>query len=60
MMRTPTYKYSRYDDGGEELYDLRRDPNELQNQSDSLEYASIAAKLKQQLEEWELKYPHRV
>jgi len=31
MLRTPSYKYARYDDGGSELYDLKRDPNELEN-----------------------------
>jgi arylsulfatase A-like enzyme len=60
MLRTPRYKYARYDDGGTELYDLSRDPDELQNQVDSPEYASTVSKLKAQLDEWEREYPHRV
>jgi iduronate 2-sulfatase len=31
MIRTQRYKYARYDDGGEEFYDLRQDPDELEN-----------------------------
>jgi hypothetical protein len=34
MLRTPPFKYTRYDDGGSELCDLALDPNELENQGD--------------------------
>jgi arylsulfatase A-like enzyme len=51
MLRTPQYKYTRYDDGGSELYDLDRDPDELDNRVDSAEYAQILAQLKGQLDQ---------
>jgi arylsulfatase A-like enzyme len=60
MVRTPHYKYTRYDDGGSELYDLDRDPDEFENQVDSAEYAPIRAQLQRLLEEQERRYPHRV
>ena len=60
MMRTPRYKLTRYDDGGSELYDLERDPDELENRADSPEYAQTLALLTRQLGEWERQYPHRV
>jgi arylsulfatase A-like enzyme len=59
MLRTPRYKYTRYDDGGTELYDLERDPDELENRVNSADYAQPLARLKQQLDEWERRYPHR-
>ena len=59
MMRTPHYKYTRYDDGGRELYDLERDPNELDNLIDSPTYVKTALQLKEQLDDWERRYPHR-
>ena len=60
MMRTSHYKFTRYDDGGGELYDLDRDPDEFENRLDSPDYAAIRAQLSRQLEEWERQYPHRV
>ncbi|MGH9808436.1 MAG: sulfatase family protein, partial [Terriglobia bacterium] len=60
MLRTPRYKYTRFDDGGSELYDLDRDPDELENRADSSGYAPVLAQLKQQMEEQERQYPHRV
>lgn len=60
MMRTPRYKYTRYDDGGSELYDLDRDPDEFDNRVDSADYAPVLAQLKQELNQWERQYPHRV
>jgi arylsulfatase A-like enzyme len=59
MLRTPRYKYTRYDDGGSELYDLDRDPNELENRVDSSAYAEELAQLNRQMDEWERQYPHR-
>lgn len=41
MLRTPTFKYARYDDGGEELYDLERDPEELENRVADAKYAKM-------------------
>ncbi|MBO0858674.1 MAG: sulfatase-like hydrolase/transferase [Chloracidobacterium sp.] len=60
MMRTPSYKLTRYDDGGGELYDLLRDPDELVNLIDDPARSSIKGQLTRQLEEWERRYPHRV
>jgi arylsulfatase A-like enzyme len=60
MMRTPRYKFTRYDDGGGELYDLDRDPDELENRLESREYDKVRAQLSQQLDEWDQRYPHRV
>jgi arylsulfatase A-like enzyme len=60
MMRTPKYKYTRYDDGGSELYDVDRDPDELDSRVDSAGYAQILTQLKRQLDQWERQYPHRI
>ena len=59
MMRTSRYKLTRFDDGGGELYDLPRDPDELGNLIDHPEAARIKAELQRQLEAWERQYPHR-
>ena len=59
MLRTPHFKYTRYDDGGSELYDLARDPDELENQVETAGYADVAAQLKRELADWERRYPHR-
>jgi choline-sulfatase len=59
MVRTPRFKYTRYDDGGSELYDLDRDPHELENRVDSAGYAQELTQLKRQMDEWERQYPHR-
>ena len=39
--RTEQYRYIRYADGGEELYDHKRDPNEWTNVADQPEFASV-------------------
>jgi len=44
-IRTPRWKYVRYDDGDGELYDLDADPNELQNRYGDPHYARVAAEL---------------
>jgi choline-sulfatase len=59
MLRTPRFKFARYDDGGSELYDLTRDPDELDNRVDDREYAGPLAELQAQLALWERQYPHR-
>ena len=59
MLRTPQYKFARYDDGGSELYDLTRDSDELENRVDDPEYSRPLAELKAQLAQWEREYPHR-
>lgn len=45
MMRTPQFKLTRYDDGGGELYDLSKDPDELENLIDSAAYALVRERL---------------
>jgi N-acetylglucosamine-6-sulfatase len=44
-IRTPRWKYVRYDDGDGELYDLDVDPNELTNRYGDPRYATVAAHL---------------
>jgi arylsulfatase A-like enzyme len=53
MVRTPEYKYATYDDGGTEFYDLGRDPNELDNRVEDVNYRAIVGKLARQLSDWE-------
>ena len=60
MLRTPRYKYTHYDDGGGELYDLERDPNELENRVDDAAYAAECRELIAETAEWERRYPHRL
>ena len=60
MMRSARYKYTRYDDGGSEVYDLATDPNEFDNLVDSSVHASVVEQLKKQFDEQERQYPHRV
>jgi hypothetical protein len=59
MLRTPEFKYARYDDGGSELYDLTRDPDELENRADDSAYAGRVGELKALVARWEREYPHR-
>ena len=47
-LRTPRWRYIRYADGSEELYDHKADPNEWTN----LAGDSKNAKLKQRLAKW--------
>jgi len=44
-IRTPGWKYVRYDDGDGELYDLDKDPNELQSHFGDPHYAKIQHEL---------------
>jgi choline-sulfatase len=59
MLRTRRFKYTRYDDGGSELYDLDRDPDELENLAAVPAYADPLAQLKAQVADWERQYPPR-
>ena len=59
MLRTNQFKYARYDDGGSELYDLTKDPDELTNVVDAPDYGEPLAQMKKQLEDHERRYPHR-
>jgi arylsulfatase A-like enzyme len=67
-VRTRDWRYTRYYDGGEELYDHAKDPDEWTNLANNPEYADmkkkLGAKLPQQevpivmegLEEWSIPY----
>ncbi len=52
MIRTERYKYVYNPPGVDELYDLERDPHELQNVIDNPQYAETKLRLRQQLAEW--------
>lgn len=48
-VRSQRYRYIRYEDGSEELYDCLKDPNEWKNLADHVEYAEIKKGLKKSL-----------
>lgn len=48
-VRDDRYRYIRYFDGGEELYDHSNDPNEWKNLADDSAYATIKSQLSNQL-----------
>lgn len=50
-IRTKDYRYSRYHDAGEELYDHRNDPNEWTNLAANPEHAAIKEKLVKRMDE---------
>jgi len=45
-MQTERYRYIRYEDGSEELYDHQKDPHEWTNLSNKPEFAALKAELK--------------
>jgi arylsulfatase len=51
-VRTADWKYIRYGSGFEELYDLRRDPQEFVNLAPRPEHRQTCAGLKAQMERW--------
>jgi arylsulfatase A-like enzyme len=57
MMRTTGFKLTRYDDGGAELYDLTKDPDELENRIEDASLGSVRDRLTRQLDEWQRRYP---
>jgi len=58
MIRTAQWKLTRYDEGGGELYDLERDPNELENVIADEKHAAVVRQLTRRLEHWDAEYPH--
>ena len=48
-LRTDRWRYIRYEDGSEELYDHRRDPNEWENLSDSREHSTLIEQLRERV-----------
>ncbi len=53
---TNDYRYIRYEDGAEELYDLRKDPNEWYNQAAAEMYASVKVELRKLLPKTNVKW----
>jgi arylsulfatase A-like enzyme len=49
MVRTPEWKYAHYVDDVPELYDLRRDPWELENLAGRAEYREVEERLRRRL-----------
>jgi len=52
MLRTKEFKYNKYLHLGEELYDLKSDPDELVNLADNPKYAVIKNELAAMLDGW--------
>ena len=52
MLRTADFKYNRYIHWGEELYDLRNDPNELTNLAGDAGYEKTRRELAGELDDW--------
>jgi arylsulfatase A-like enzyme len=52
-VRSERFRYIRYKDGSEELYDHRDDPHEWHNLADDPDYAEVKERLKQHLPERE-------
>jgi len=55
-LRTPDYRYIRYEDDGEELYDHNSDPNEWNNIADNPENSTLIQELKSILPEKNAKW----
>jgi len=52
-IQTERYRYIRYEDGSEELYDHSKDPNEWINLSNNPEFAALTAKFKTEVLEFQ-------
>lgn len=52
MIRTEHYKYNRYREHGEELYDLALDPGEIKNLIRDPDYRDVAKGLEAKLNQW--------
>jgi arylsulfatase A-like enzyme len=52
MLRTRDFKYTRYVDQGEELYDLRNDPEEMVNLAADAGYQQPKRDLAAELDRW--------
>lgn len=48
-LRAATFRYIRYEDGTEELYDHAKDPNEWYNVADENEYSKVKVQFREQL-----------
>jgi arylsulfatase A-like enzyme len=54
-MQTERYRYIRYEDGSEELYDHQNDPHEWTNLSGNSKFAALKARLKADVLEFQVK-----
>ncbi|AQQ71005.1 Choline-sulfatase [Limihaloglobus sulfuriphilus] len=52
MIRGKGWKYIRYPDGGEYMYNLKDDPLELKNVADNPEFSDIKEELQNELKSW--------
>jgi arylsulfatase A-like enzyme len=52
MIRTEHYKYNRYREHGEELYDMEQDPSELLNLASDTGYRDVRKELESTLGQW--------
>lgn len=52
MIRTDQWKFTRYDEGGRELYDLQKDPAELNNLAASPDHAGVAREMSKRMDDW--------
>jgi len=52
MIRTSEFKLNRHIRYGDELYDLKNDPDELRNLANVQKYAEIKEQLSQKLNQW--------
>jgi choline-sulfatase len=59
MLRTQRWKLTRYDEGGWELYDRQKDPDELRSLHDDPAHQEIFAELKARLATWDRGHAHR-
>ncbi len=51
LLRTKSWAYIEYDDGGVELYDMKKDPRQYTNLADDLNYADTRREMKQRLQQ---------
>jgi arylsulfatase A-like enzyme len=52
MIRTPEFKYTRYIEHGEELYDLKNDPQEIVNLANDAKHVKTKKALRRELDHW--------
>ena len=54
MLKKGRYKYTFYNDGSSELYDLQNDPKELENLAQKAEYSEVCANMSKELLKWQI------
>ena len=58
-LRSPRWRYIRWADGSEELYDHDTDPDELENRWDDPEYEEVKQELLAELREFRIRSGYR-